>query len=192
VTAPLLATPLGPLVFVTSNPGKAREASAFLGCALEATPLHLPELQSLDFAEVVRAKAVAAAECLGVPVLVEDSGIGLTAWGGYPGPLTRWAVNAAGEAGFARMLDGFEDRSAEAVSALGVARPGDDPARVLVALGRVRGTLAREPRGAGGFGWDVLFVPEGESRTFAEMSPEEKNALSHRARAFEILKRLLS
>jgi len=182
---------LSPLLLVTSNPNKAREASRLLGRPVESLPLELPEIQSLDFEVVVRAKAVEAARRTGRVVLVEDSGLVVVSWGGYPGPLTKWAVGAAGESGFARMLDPFE-RRAEAVSALAVARPGDGEADVLVAVGRVTGSLAREPRGTAGFGWDVLFVPEGERRTFAEMEPAEKDARSHRARAFEELGRLLS
>jgi non-canonical purine NTP pyrophosphatase (RdgB/HAM1 family) len=179
-----------PLLFVTSNPNKAREASRLLGRPVENVRLELAEPQSLDFELVVRAKAVEAARRTGRPVLVEDSGVSVLAWGGYPGPLTKWAVGAAGESGFARMLDPFE-RRAEAVSALAVARPGEGEADVIVAVGRVRGSLAPEPRGTGGFGWDVLFVPEGETRTFAEMSPDEKDARSHRARAFDRLAHLL-
>lgn len=178
-----------PLVFVTSNPGKAREASRFLGRPVVARAIDLPELQSLDFEEVARAKARAAADALGTAVIVEDSGLSCAAWSGYPGPLTKWLTQAAGEAGLARMLDPFPDRSAEAVSVLAVARPGER--EVLVAAGRVPGSIAPSPRGANGFGWDVIFVPEGESRTFAEMSPEEKDAVSHRARAFAVLLGLL-
>jgi non-canonical purine NTP pyrophosphatase (RdgB/HAM1 family) len=175
------------LVFLTSNPGKAREAAALLGRAVVARSLDLPEIQSLDFAEVVTAKALAAAARLGVPVLVEDSGLALPAWKGYPGPLTKFAVGAVGEAGFARLAHAWGDPRAEAVSTLGLAWPGAPPADVVVAAGRVAGSLALEPRGANGFGWDVIFVPEGETRTFAEMSAEEKNSRSHRARAFAAL-----
>lgn len=183
--------PLDGLVFLTSNPGKAREASALLGRAIPARPLELPEIQSLDFREVVVAKALAAAERLGVPVLVEDSGLSLPAWKGYPGPLTKYAVGAVGEAGFARLAHAWGDARAEAVSTLGLAWPGAAPEDVVVAEGRVAGSLAPLPRGENGFGWDVVFVPDGETRTFAEMSAEEKNARSHRAKAFGELRRLL-
>ena len=179
------------VAFVTSNPGKAREASLLLGIPVVARALDLREVQSLDFAEVVRAKAAAAASALGQPVLVEDSGLVLPAWKGYPGPLTKWAVGAVGEAGFARLAHAWGDPRAEAVSTLGLARPGDAEEAVLVAEGRVPGALAPEPRGASGFGWDVIFVPDGESRTFAEMPLPEKNAISHRARSFAALRRLL-
>lgn len=183
---------LSGLVFVTSNPGKAREAAAFLGRPVEAHALDLPEVQSLDFREVARAKALVAARALGVPVLVEDSGLAVAGWGGFPGPLTKWiTMGALGQEGFAKMLDGFSDRSAEAVSVLAVAKPGDRENDVLVAEGRVKGSIALHPRGESGFGWDVLFVPEDETRTFAEMSDNEKNRISHRAKAFENLRRLL-
>jgi non-canonical purine NTP pyrophosphatase (RdgB/HAM1 family) len=181
------------LVFVTSNPGKAREASALLGRAVAAQLVDLPEIQSLDFREVARAKAIVAAHALGVPVLVEDSGLAVAGWGGFPGPLTKWiTMGGLGQEGLAKMLDGFSDRSAEAVSVLAVARPGQREPDVLVAEGRVKGSIALHPRGENGFGWDVLFIPEGETRTFAEMGEEEKNARSHRARAFAALSAALT
>ena len=180
------------LVFLTSNAGKAREAAALLGRPIAARAIEIPEIQSLDFAEVVTAKALAAVALLGVPVLVEDSGLSLPAWKGYPGPLTKFAVGAVGEAGFARLAHAWGDPRAEAVSTLGLAWPGARAEDVIVAEGRVAGTLAPEPRGASGFGWDVIFIPDGDTRTFAEMSAEEKNRRSHRARAFAALVRLLA
>lgn len=184
-----MSGPLAGLTFVTSNDGKAREASAFLGRAVSARAVDLPEIQSLDFREVARAKAIVAARALGIAVLVEDSGLSVSGWGGFPGPLTKWIMaGVLGPKGLAKMLDGFSDRSAEAVSVLAVAGPGDREADVIVAEGRVKGSIALHPRGESGFGWDVLFIPEGGTRTFAEMSEEEKNARSHRARAFAALR----
>lgn len=181
------------ITFVTSNPGKAREASHFLGRPVVAAPLDLPEIQSLDFVEVVRAKAVAAAAELGRSVLVEDSGLEVRAWGGFPGPMTKWiTLGPLGQEGLARMLDAFPDRSATAVSALAIASPSDRTEEVLVAVGRREGSLAPSPRGAGGFGWDVLFVPDGATRTYAEMPAGEKNLDSHRARAFAALREALA
>jgi len=175
---------LDSLVFLTSNAGKAREVAALLGRPVTARALEIREIQSLEFAEVVTAKALAAVAELGVPVLVEDSGLSLPAWKGYPGPLTKYAVGAVGEAGFARLAHAWGDPRAEAVSTLGLAWPGARAEDVIVAEGRVAGVLAPEPRGANGFGWDVIFVPDGDTRSFAEMSAEEKNARSHRAKAF--------
>ena len=180
------------IAFVTSNPGKAREAAHFLGRPVASVPFDLPEIQSLDFVDVARAKALAAAAALGRTVLVEDSGLEVRAWGGFPGPMTKWiTAGPLGQEGLARMLDAFPDRTATAVSALALAKPGDRPEEVLVAVGRKDGTLAASPRGTNGFGWDVLFVPEGATRTWAEMSPEEKNRDSPRARAFAALRERL-
>jgi XTP/dITP diphosphohydrolase len=180
------------LTFVTSNAGKAREAGALLGRVVTARALDVPEIQSLDFAEVARAKALVAARALGGPVLVEDSGLVLAGWGGFPGPLTKWiTMGALGQEGLSKMVDGFSDRRAEAVSALAVARPGQEENDVVVAVGRVAGSIALHPRGENGFGWDVLFIPEGATRTWAEMSEDEKNRDSHRARAFASLRSLL-
>src|ERR1019366_883452 len=141
------------LTFVTSNAGKAREAALFLGRAAAAKDVEVPEIQSLDFPEVARAKAIMAPAAPGVPVLVEDSGLAVDAWGGFPGPLTKWiTMGTAGQEGLAKMLDGFSDRSAEAVSVLAVARPGQREADVVVAEGRVAGSIALHPRGANGRG----------------------------------------
>lgn len=170
-------------VFVTSNANKRREAAAILGVELESAPLDLPEIQSLDIAEVAAEKARAAREALGhpkVPVLVEDSGLIIGAWNGLPGALTKWFIGSVGHAGILRMIPPDEDRSARAVCVVAVAEGGGE---IRVFRGEVPGTLADAPRGESGFGWDPIFVPEGSSLTYAEMG-ESKNADSHRARAF--------
>ena len=77
------------------------------------------------------------------------------------------------------------------VSALAVARPGQEERDVVVTVGRVAGSIALHPRGNNGFGWDVLFIPESATRTWAEMSDEEKMRDSHRTRAFALLRSLL-
>ncbi len=130
---------------------------------------------------VAREKARAAFELLGRPVLVEDTSLELAALGGFPGPLIRWLLEAAGPAAIARMLDGFADRGARARCAA-VAWDG---AREWLGVGEVAGTIAREPAGASGFGWDVVFLPEwGGGRSYAEMAPRrEERALPPLPRA---------
>lgn len=170
-------------VFVTSNANKRREAAAILGVELESAPLDLPEIQSLDIAEVAAEKARAARAALGnpdVPILVEDSGLVLEAWNGLPGALTKWFIKSVGHEGILRMLPRDEDRRARAVCVVAVAPPAGE---VRVFRGEVPGNLADAPRGESGFGWDPIFVPEGSSLTYAEMG-DAKNADSHRARAF--------
>lgn len=169
-----------PLVFVTSRAEKAREAER-LGFAIERLDLDLPEPQGLDPSDIVEAKARAAYAALGRPVFVEDSGLAVRAWGGFPGALVKWLEKSAGVAGLARMLDPFPDRGATAVCVIGFC----DGAAVVTARGETRGAIAAAPRGEGGFGWDAIFVPEGDARTFAEMPPAEKDRISHRRRAWD-------
>ena len=122
-----------------------------------------------------------AAERLGRAVLVEDTSLELAALGGFPGPLIRWLLEAAGPAVLPRLLADFPDKRAVA-RCVAVARDGE---REWVGVGAVSGVIVAEPRGESGFGWDVVFAPEwGGGRTYAEMPADEKNARSHRALAF--------
>jgi non-canonical purine NTP pyrophosphatase (RdgB/HAM1 family) len=116
-------------------------------------------------------------------VIVEDSGLEVRAWGGFPGALVKWLERSAGLEKMARMLDAFPDRSAAATCAVAYF----DGAELNCARGEVAGSIAPRPRGSGGFGWDRLFVPEGAPLTFAEMTPAEKDRVSHRRRAWEAL-----
>lgn len=169
-------------VFVTSRPEKAAEAER-LGFRLERLELVLPERQALDPAEVVEAKAKEAYARLSRPVLVEDAGLEIRAWGGFPGALVNWLERSAGLGNLLRMLDGFPDRSATATCAVAYFDGGE----LVTAEGKVSGTIAPVPRGGRGFGWDAIFVPAGSENTFGEMSPAEKDRLSHRRRAWEAL-----
>jgi non-canonical purine NTP pyrophosphatase (RdgB/HAM1 family) len=171
-----------PLVFVTSRAEKAAEAER-LGFAIERLDVDLAEPQALDPSEVVDAKARSAYALLERPVLVEDSGLAVRAWGGFPGALVRWLEKSAGVAAMAKMLDGFPDRSATAICAIAYCDGGE----VVSARGEVSGSIAPSPRGSQGFGWDVIFVPEGDTRTFGEMVPAEKDRVSHRRRAWDAL-----
>jgi XTP/dITP diphosphohydrolase len=177
-------------VFVTTNEHKRREVEKFLGVELERAALgsrDVPEVQTLDFAEVAAHKARSAYDALGrppYPVIVEDSGLVIWAWNGLPGALTKWFIASVGNEGLLEMLCGG-DRRARAVCAVAVADAGADAGgrEVRVFKGEVEGTIASEPRGDGGFGWDPIFVPEGSELTYAQMG-EAKNEDSHRARAF--------
>jgi XTP/dITP diphosphohydrolase len=164
---------------VTSRTEKAEEA-ARLGFAIERIDLDLPEAQALDPAVVAREKVDAAWERLRRPVLVEDSGLEILAWGGFPGALVKWLEKSAGLDGIVRMLDPFPDRGARAVCAIACF----DGERLVMARGVAEGSIAPAPRGERGFGWDAIFVPSGSTRTFAEMAAAEKDAVSHRGRAW--------
>ena len=169
-------------IFVTSNANKRREASEILGLELRSESPEVSEIQALDLREVAAEKAREARRVLGSPkepVLVEDSGFVIEAWNGLPGAFTKWFMTTVGNEGICDMLHESLPRAARAVCVVAVA----DDEGVEILPGEVPGSLARSPRGEGGFGWDAIFVPEGDTRTYAEMG-EEKHADSHRARAF--------
>lgn len=171
-----------PVVFVTSRPEKADEARR-LGFSVERLDLDLPEPQAVDPADVVEAKAREAFARLGRAVLVEDSGLAVRAWNGFPGALVKWVEKTAGVAAIPRMLEGWEDRGAVASCVVAYF----DGASLVSARGECPGEIARDARGATGFGWDSIFVPEGSHETFAEMGPERKDLVSHRRRAWAAL-----
>ena len=173
-------------VFVTGRAEKAREAER-LGFRFERISLDLEEIQALDPGEIVESKARGAYAKIGRPVLVEDSGLAIHAWGGFPGALVKWLERSAGLEKIARMLDGFPDRSATATCAVA----WYDGSTLQRGRGECAGSIAERPRGTGGFGWDSLFIPEGLGRTFAEMAAEDKDRVSHRRRAWEDLSRHL-
>ena len=174
------------LNLITGNEGKAAEFAAMLGIEVRAVKRELPEIQSLDVCEVAARKAADAFELFGEPVLVDDTGLAVEAWNGLPGALIAWFIDTVGPLGILNMAEGLTDRRATVTTALGYATPGGT---VQVFQGALKGSLATSLRGTSGFGYDPIFIPEGENRTYAEMAPEEKNGISHRRLAVEQIKR---
>ena len=182
------------LVAATANPHKLAEIAAILGSAVELLP------RPTDLGEVVedgdtleanaRLKAVAVCGHTGRAAVADDTGLEVAALGGGPGVRSaRYAGEHADDADnrtrLLAELQGVADRSARFRTVAVVAFPDG---RELLAEGMTTGTIASEPRGDGGFGYDPVFVPNGgDGRTFAEMSADEKNAVSHRGRAFRAL-----
>ena len=187
------------LLVATHNPGKLREFEYLLephgikvvGAA--ALGLAEPEETGDTFAANARLKAWAAADATGLPALADDSGLVVHGLDGAPGiHSARWAGPerdfdlAIGKvvAGLVARFGSFAaaERRAAFVATLCLARPGEGE---RLFEGRVEGTLVAVPRGASGFGYDPIFVPDGATRTFAEMSAAEKHAISHRRRALD-------
>lgn len=188
------------LVAATHNAGKAREIAALLDGRFEvlsAAEAGVPEPDETEstFTGNALLKARHAAQRSGLPALADDSGLSVTALDGAPGIFSaRWAGPDRDFALAMRKVEtrleeiGATDFSAWFTSALAVAWP-DGPA--VVVQGEVHGQLTFPPRGDRGFGYDPIFVPTGHSQTFGEMEPAAKDAMSHRARAFEQLKAAL-
>jgi non-canonical purine NTP pyrophosphatase (RdgB/HAM1 family) len=174
------------IAIVTGNAGKAAEYAAMLGIEVTPAKAELTEVQSLDVVAVAARKAADAYAQLGQPVLVDDTGLAIHAWNGLPGALVAWFLDTVGLRGILDMAAGITDRRATATAALGYA----DATGVRVFQGTVDGTLATELRGTSGFGYDPVFIPDGDSghRTWAEMTGEEKNKVSHRRRAVKAMR----
>lgn len=186
------------LVLATRNAHKVGELQAILSTAgvevsLVALPAEAPEVveDGLTFEDNALKKARSAAEATGLPAVADDSGLCVDALNGMPGVLSaRWAGSHGDDAANLRLvLDQVaavpdQARGAAFVCAAAIALPTGEE---HVVEGRLVGTLVREPRGSGGFGYDPIFVPTGDTRTTAEMSPEEKNSISHRGSAFRAL-----
>lgn len=173
-----------PLTFITGNQAKAKYLSDYFHTPVEHKKLDLPEIQSLDLREVVEDKAKRAYEILGAPVLVEDVSVTFHALKRLPGPLIKWFLETLGNEGLCRLLDGYPDRSARAEVMYGYC----DEAGIRTFHGVVEGHIAKEPRGETNFGWDPVFIPNGETEhTWAEMTGDEKHATSMRKIALEKL-----
>jgi XTP/dITP diphosphohydrolase len=203
----LAADPAGSLLLATSNPGKAREYAALLGPVLRRLGLKLLTLADLaasgqswpeaaeeadSFIGNALAKARHHQARSGLLTLADDSGLCLAALGGAPGVLSaRYGGPGLDDRQRAEKLladlDSLpesrrpEVRRAHFETALALA--GAEGIGHLLWTGRLDGAIAREPRGRSGFGYDPIFIPDGFRTTLAQMSPEEKNGLSHRARA---------
>jgi non-canonical purine NTP pyrophosphatase (RdgB/HAM1 family) len=179
--------PLQGVVLVTGNLGKLAEARRLCGADLEAVEIDLPEIQSLDLVAVLRAKGEEAFRLLHRPLIVEETGLELAAMAGFPGPLVKWMLKAVGPEGIARAAITLGDDRVTARCALLYLRAG----REVVAVGETPGRVTLPPRGDRGFGWDPIFVPKGEEKTYAQLHPQEKDLLSHRGRAWRALLREL-
>jgi hypothetical protein len=154
---------------------------------LDAPRPRSPEIQSLDLEEVLRAQG----GCRLAPPRRAGAGRGDLArargLGGFPGPLVRWLLEAAGADGIARTAIALGDARARAVCLLA----WTDGERTVIGRGETAGELVLPPRGGNGFGWDPVFQPAGETRTYGELADAEKDAIGHRGRAWrDLLARL--
>ena len=192
----------GSLVIATHNAGKLKEISALLEPygvkCISAGALGLPEPPETGttFVENALLKARAAAEASGLPALADDSGLSVDALDGRPGVYTAdwaerqhfegepgrdWYMAMGKVEGMLQQKGADVDRSCAFHCVLALAWPDGEQA---IYEGTARGTLTWPPRGEMGFGYDPVFVPHGREQTFAEIAPEEKHSISHRADAF--------
>jgi XTP/dITP diphosphohydrolase len=186
------------VVVATSNAGKVREIRAILGelpltiVGLDAVPeIRFPE-EGDDYEVNARVKAEVVASRSGRPAVADDSGLEVEGLGGVPGPRSaRYGGPGLDDAGRAtHLLEQMRDLRGDARRArfVCVAALATPEGGVVTTRGECAGRILDEPVGSGGFGYDPVFEPEGETRAMAQLSPDEKNRISHRARAFRALR----
>ena len=187
------------LVCATANPGKVAEIENFVPDGVRLLP-RPPDVGDVvedagTFEGNARLKAGAIVGATGKPALADDTGLEVEALGGAPGVETAYfagpqATDAENRATLLREMEGIADRRAKFVTVMLVAWPDG---REVIVRGVCTGRIADTERGEGGFGFDPVFVPDdGDGRTFAEMTKDEKNAVSHRGRALRALAEALA
>jgi XTP/dITP diphosphohydrolase len=175
------------LTFITGNTEKAAQLSRHLDYDVDHKKLAVHEIQSLDLEEVATHKAKEAYKLIGSPVLVEDTGLTFRALGSLPGPLIKWFLESLENDGMVKLLDGYDDRAAVAEVCFALC----DENGVKVFKGSMEGTIASEPRGKRGFGWDSIYIPKGYEQTWGEMDIDQQKDTSMRRIALKKLQEYL-
>jgi XTP/dITP diphosphohydrolase len=176
---------LSGIFFATSNLGKLKETKELLlplGFEVEQLKVPYPEIQGPSLEEVAEfgIKWIQKEEDIKGAVMLEDAGLFIQSLSDFPGVYSKFVFTTIGCKGVLRLLEGKDDRSAYFKSIIAYCSPGSSP---KIFKGRVDGEIARESKGEHGFGYDPIFIPQGETRTFAQMETKEKNQFSHRAHA---------
>lgn len=173
------------VIFATQNINKFNEARIVFakhGLAAAMLKLETVEIQSDNLETIAKKRAADAIQKYGLPIIVEDAGLSVQALNGFPGPYAAYVYKTIGNQGLLKLMENVDIRNAYFESVVAFHAPNQK--EPLCFHGRVEGEITRETRGVGGFGFDPVFMPlKSNGKVFAEMSLEEKNLLSHRARA---------
>lgn len=175
------------LYFITSNKGKLVEAVEKLqraGYTVLQKNLGYPEIQADSLEEVVTSGVLHIQERFDKPFIIEDAGLFIEALQGFPGVYSKYVFFTIGLPGILRLLDGEVNRKAVFRSVYAYKEPKGEP---VIIIGECNGVIANSSQGHHGFGYDPIFIPEKGSKTFGEMTVEEKNRFSHRGKALEKL-----
>jgi len=174
------------LNLVTSNEDKLREFQNILGShfSIHQINIDLPELQSNSIEYVATQKCLVAFNQIKESVIIEDTSLGFASMGGLPGPYVKWFMKKIGPEGLFKMLSGFENSLATASCI--IAYMNKNLKSPVLFTGRIDGNIVF-PKGNTNFGWDCIFQPLGYELTFAELSDNEKNKISHRKKAIDTM-----
>lgn len=176
-----------PIYFITGNKNKFAEASALIP-GLKQIELDLPEIQEIDAKKIIAAKLKEALQYKQGEFIVEDTSLYLDCLQGLPGPLIKWFLEAQGCKGLADMAKKLGNVKASAKTIIGYT-DGRDGVRYF--SGAIAGKIIA-PKEKSAFGWDPIFCPQGYKKSFAALTPAEKNKISMRGIAFRKLKKFLS
>lgn len=175
------------LTFITGNANKAKYLSEYFDLPIKHQKIELPEIQSLSLQEIVESKAKAAYKIVRKPVMVEDVSLTFNALNNLPGPFIKWFLESMGNDGLAELVKKYSDNSAVAEIMYCIF----DGKGLKTFHGKAMGTIAKKPKGKTQFGWDPIFIPEGYTKTWAEMNAEEKNKTSMRKKALTKVRKYL-
>ncbi len=175
------------VVYVTGNSQKAKHFSKMVGIEIENMGIDIDEIQSLSLREIIEHKARQAYSQVKRPVIVEDTKLSFNALGSLPGPLIKWFLEELNVDGLCKLLDGYDNRSAIAGAAIAYF----DGTNLEIFEKELIGTIVDKPRGNDGFGWNVIFIPDGASKTFGEMSEQEFKIWYVKVKPFAELKKFL-
>ncbi len=175
------------LFFVTSNKGKFSELQALIP-SVEQLDLDLREIQETDPKKIIQEKIKETFKHTSGEFIVEDTSLTFESLNVLPGPLIKWFLLSIGTAGLVNLVNKLGNNKAEAKTIIGYAKGSNE---IQFFEGSLKGTIVN-PKGESGFGWDPIFKPEGSDKTFAEMSQEEKNEISHRSIATNKLAEFLN
>jgi len=170
------------LYFITGSKNKFAEVKAVLP-QVEQMEMDLPEIQELDAHKIIQAKLSEALKHHTGAFMAEDTSLYYDGMNGLPGPLNKWFIHAIGDKGLYKLAQTF-GTAARAKTIIGYV---DERGTINFFEGETRGTIV-EPKTESKFGWDAIFLPEGSTKTYNEMTQEEKNAISHRGKALARLK----
>jgi len=165
---------------ITSNPGKFAEIKRHLP-DVEQLDIDLDEIQSLDIKKIVEHKLVSAREHHAGELIVDDVSVELDGMNGFPGHLIKWMNSALGPDGFYNVVKNLPIQTASVICVIGYI---DNADTIHTFEGKTEGKIVQsENTATDGFGWDSLFMPDGATMSFGEMSPTQKQKFSHRAKA---------
>lgn len=176
------------VTFITGNPNKVKYFADLVGRHVDHQAVEVPEIQSVDLAEIVEYKARAAYDKIKRPVIVEDTGLVINSLGKLPGPFIKWFLEEVGLEKICRLADISDDRSATASAAFAYY----DGKTLKVFDSKLPGNIPQKPRGDAGFGWNPIFVPAGSDQTLGEMDDETFKSFYVQIKPFAQVKEFLA